>query len=94
MKLDFGEQFEVIRDAIADLLAKQPHEISILEVGCGPGYLSLELARSGFNMVGLDISEKCVEIATGYADQDPWINQRGSIKYISGDFYTSTQLQE
>lgn len=92
VKLDFGEQFEVIRDSIAGLLIKKPNEIRVLEVGCGPGYLSLELARNEFNVVGLDISEKCVEIAEKYAAQDPWKAQRGSLEYISGDFYTSPKL--
>ena len=94
VKLDFGEQFEVIRDAIADLLAKQNDEIRILEVGCGPGYLSLELARSGFNVVGVDISEKCVEIATQYAEEDPWKNERGSLEYFSGDFHSTPKLKK
>lgn len=35
----------------------------ILDVGCGPGRHSLELARRGFRTVGIDISERFVEIA-------------------------------
>jgi SAM-dependent methyltransferase len=93
VKLDFGEQFEVIRDSITDSIDKKPSEIRILEVGCGPGYLSLELARNGFNVVGLDISAKCVEIASKFAEQDPWKDQRGTLDYIAADFYTSPKLQ-
>jgi SAM-dependent methyltransferase len=94
VKLDFGEQFEVIRDSITAYLDKKPSEIRILEVGSGPGYLSLELARNGYSVVGLDISAKCVEIASGFAAQDPWKAQRGTLDYISGDFYTSQKLQK
>lgn len=38
---------------------------SVLEVAPGPGYLSVELAKSGnYNVVGLDISKTFVKIAT------------------------------
>ena len=33
----------------------------ILDIGCGSGYLSLELARDGFEVTGVDISEKCIK---------------------------------
>jgi 2-polyprenyl-3-methyl-5-hydroxy-6-metoxy-1,4-benzoquinol methylase len=93
VKLDFVEQFDVIREAIDNCLGTPPSELRILEVGCGPGYLSLELARSGFNVVGLDISERCIEIALEFAKQDPWVSQRGSLDYIAGDFYSSDRLE-
>lgn len=93
VKLDFVEQFEVIRDAIGSYLKSSPSALRVLEVGCGPGYLSLELARGGFNVVGLDISERCIEIASKFSKQDPWIAQRGSLDYIAGDFYSSPELR-
>lgn len=41
---------------------------SVLEVAPGPGYLSIELAKTGeYTVTGLDISETFVEIATGNA---------------------------
>jgi 2-polyprenyl-3-methyl-5-hydroxy-6-metoxy-1,4-benzoquinol methylase len=86
VRLDFGEQCEVIRTAIRDLLARPAAEVRILEVGCGPGYLSLELARFGFNVTGLDISGKCIEIANRVAENDPWKRERGMLNYIVGDF--------
>lgn len=36
----------------------------ILEVAPGPGYLAIELARLGYEVVGLDISKSFVQIAT------------------------------
>lgn len=92
VSLDFGEQFEVIRDSILEFVAKTQNRVRVLEVGCGPGYLSLELARSGFDVVGLDISEKCVEIAEHYAALDPWKQERGSLEYISDDFFSTQKL--
>lgn len=35
----------------------------IYEVGCGQGYLTYALASAGYNVVGLDISEKAIELA-------------------------------
>ena len=36
---------------------------SILDFGCGTGLLDVELANLGYNMTGVDISEKMLEIA-------------------------------
>jgi len=34
-----------------------PHPAqTIVEVGCGNGYLCLELARDGHNVIGIDVS--------------------------------------
>jgi 2-polyprenyl-3-methyl-5-hydroxy-6-metoxy-1,4-benzoquinol methylase len=46
-------------------LAKQtiPSGSLILDYGCGPGRISLMLARSGFEVVGIDLSELMVEQA-------------------------------
>jgi 2-polyprenyl-6-hydroxyphenyl methylase/3-demethylubiquinone-9 3-methyltransferase len=93
VKLDFGEQYEVIYDAIIKNSDKEPKQTRILEVGCGPGYLSLELARAGFDVIGLDVSPKCIEIASRFANEDPWLTQRGKLEYISGNFYTSPLLK-
>jgi SAM-dependent methyltransferase len=36
---------------------------SILDLGCGSGWTSLFLARAGFQVLGVDISERMIEIA-------------------------------
>ena len=35
----------------------------ILDLGCGPGYFTLELARAGFDVVGVDISKGAINSA-------------------------------
>ncbi|WVN42130.1 class I SAM-dependent methyltransferase [beta proteobacterium MWH-UniP1] len=92
VKLDFVEQFELIRDAITRLTGRSAADVRVLEVGCGPGYLSLELARSGFEVVGLDLSSKCIEVAQQVAERDPWKGERGTLRFIAGDYFCHPDL--
>ncbi|HVU13636.1 MAG TPA: class I SAM-dependent methyltransferase [Phototrophicaceae bacterium] len=51
-------------DVIRTIRQNVPDGGSVLEVAPGPGYLSIELAKTGnFKITGLDISQKFVEIA-------------------------------
>jgi glycosyltransferase involved in cell wall biosynthesis/2-polyprenyl-3-methyl-5-hydroxy-6-metoxy-1,4-benzoquinol methylase len=43
----------------------------VLEVGCGTGYLSLELARRGRDVTGIDVSAVAVDIARRHAAGTP-----------------------
>ncbi len=45
--------------ALVDTLAAQPHE-RVLDVGCGDGTLSLAIAHSGAEVIGVDMSEAMV----------------------------------
>lgn len=49
-------------DFIVDLLAHD-HSLKILDVGCGPGRHSIELSRRGFHVVGIDLSQRFLQIA-------------------------------
>jgi ubiquinone/menaquinone biosynthesis C-methylase UbiE len=52
----------------AQRIAEQlPAASAVLEVAPGPGYLSLDLARRGYRMTGLDISHSFVRIASDNA---------------------------
>jgi len=87
VKLYFGEVVEKVVDAAQKYLTKKgniPKEI--LEVGCGPGHISLELARNHFDVVGLDLSSACIEVARKVANEDPWANERGGLSYLQSDF--------
>ncbi|MEV4622804.1 class I SAM-dependent methyltransferase [Asanoa sp. NPDC049573] len=52
------------RRQAAALAADLPAGATVLEVAPGPGYFSIELARLGFKVSGLDVSHTFVELAT------------------------------
>jgi ubiquinone/menaquinone biosynthesis C-methylase UbiE len=52
----------------ADVAAVAPAGARVLEVGCGPGHLSIRLARLGFEVAGLDLDPAM--IARGQANAD------------------------
>jgi len=60
-------QLELYRTQAAQLTHALPRGARVLEVAPGPGYLSLEIARLGFEVAGLDISHSMVDIARGNA---------------------------
>ena len=49
---------------------------SILDIGCGTGRHCIELAKRGYQMTGLDLSEKMLEVAkTNAGDTEvEWVN--------------------
>jgi SAM-dependent methyltransferase len=51
-------------DFIADMLAEQVGSgATVLDVGCGNGVISRHLGRLGFQVTGIDVSEKTIEKA-------------------------------
>ena len=56
-------QIAVFRTQAAQLTRDLPSGAKVLEVAPGPGYLSIELARLGLQVTGLDISHTFVAIA-------------------------------
>jgi tRNA G46 methylase TrmB len=51
IKLDFVEQFNLIHKTVEKYKPCAITLPKILEIGCGPGHMSLELARNGFDFV-------------------------------------------
>lgn len=58
---DYGEECDLIEAALARHGGAKPG--SMLDVGCGTGGHSLELARRGFRMTGVDLSPSMVDQA-------------------------------
>lgn len=60
-------QLQAVKELAGRLADGLPAGAEVLEVAPGPGYLSVELARHGCTVTGLDISRTFVEIAAEHA---------------------------
>src|SRR5207245_11042187 len=79
-ELTYGEMFRLINRFVSG------KKMSILEVGCGRGYLSLELARKGHDLLGIDLNEETIRIAYQTMNTDPYKSGRGKLEYQVSDF--------
>jgi len=71
-----------IVDGYLELLARHCGPAQrILDVGCGAGYVSLELARNGHHVVAIDISTVNIEIARRTLADNPFRDGFGSLHY-------------
>jgi 2-polyprenyl-3-methyl-5-hydroxy-6-metoxy-1,4-benzoquinol methylase len=71
-----------ILDGLLDLLATHCGKgLSILDVGCGAGYMSLEFARNGYHVKAIDISEECIKTAQQTFAENPFKEGFGSLEY-------------
>ena len=61
----------------------------VLEIGCGPGYISLELARNGYDVMGIDVSAYSIQIANQMAQENPFQEGFGHLEYQKCDFLLS-----
>lgn len=91
VKLDFGQIFERIDDAIKQH-GPRDRRARVMEIGCGPGFMSLEMARAGHDVMGVDVSSRAIAIATNVASSDPWISERGPLEYRVADFLADRDL--
>ena len=78
-RLYVGEMFSNYLKFFDDNLTKPSR---ILDVGCGPGYFSLELARHGYDVVGVDISKDCIRVAEETLESANLGSNFGSLKYF------------
>jgi SAM-dependent methyltransferase len=68
----------------ADVAAVAPAGARVLEVGCGPGHLSVRLARRGFEVTGLDLDPAMIARAQANADRLGSADQRRP-SFLVGD---------
>lgn len=43
---------------------------TVLDLGCGSGWLSIFLARQGFRVTGIDVADHAIDLARQWADQE------------------------
>ena len=68
----------------ADVAAVAPAGARVLEVGCGPGHLSVRLARQGFEVTGLDLDPAMIARTQANADRLGSAGQRRP-SFVVGD---------
>jgi magnesium-protoporphyrin O-methyltransferase len=54
----------------------------VLDAGCGTGTLSVEAARRGADVVGVDLSPKLIKVAMKGVLREPML---GSVRFVDGD---------
>lgn len=94
VKLDMGESFQLILKSIQNYSKSPPQDTRILEVGCGPGYMSLELARNQYQVTGLDLSSACLELARELSQKDPHRASKDNLRYLMGNFTSPQTLKD
>ncbi|WP_193186412.1 class I SAM-dependent methyltransferase [Nisaea sediminum] len=77
---------EMFRNYVKVLEEHVAQGARVLDLGCGAGYFSLELARLGYHVVGVDISAKCIETARQILEQNPYKDGFGSVEYAEGSY--------
>ncbi|HUD01952.1 MAG TPA: bifunctional 2-polyprenyl-6-hydroxyphenol methylase/3-demethylubiquinol 3-O-methyltransferase UbiG [Rhabdochlamydiaceae bacterium] len=60
------------------IASRLPSHAKVLDMGCGAGFLTHDLARLGHEVTGIDLSEDSLRIAKK-------LDETGRIKYIQGD---------
>ena len=71
---------EVFLDFVDQHVEASPAEI--LDIGCGPGHLSIDLAERGHRVVGLDIADEMLRIARTVASERRLDAQ---VEFVKGD---------
>jgi len=65
--------------------------LRLLDAGCGPGYYSLEFARAGHHVTGIDIADKAIETARRTVTASPPSEGFGSLEYRVGSLETERE---
>lgn len=72
---------DIVNEYLRMLRQHGSENLRVLDVGCGAGYVSLELARAGHHVLGIDIAEGCIEIARKTLEENPYRDKFGSLEY-------------
>ena len=75
------------RDRFIELASQTPGG-RVLDICCGPGWLSLELARRGQHVDAFDLSPEAIAVAKRTLAENPFLEQFGSVNYNRQDVTT------
>lgn len=78
---------KIMRGKFREFIIKKASEVKgrALDLGCGMGWLSLELARNGMVVDAVDISKKRIQIAKDYLKVAPKGGNFGNVTYVVAD---------
>jgi ubiquinone/menaquinone biosynthesis C-methylase UbiE len=79
-RLTFGEVHNLVDEYVFG------QSLRILDVGCGRGWLSLELAREGHDVIGIDSEKDMIRSSKKTMESDPYKNERGKLEFQAADF--------
>lgn len=68
------------RDRYIQMVAHKPGA-RVLDLGCGSGWLALELARNGCHVDAYDLSPKAIALAKKMLEENPYKEGFGSVTY-------------
>jgi len=71
---------------VIDILKERKGKVA--EFGCGYGYLSLEIARNGMDVTGVDLSPYSIELAKKIASENTYKEGFGSLNYKCDNILT------
>jgi 2-polyprenyl-3-methyl-5-hydroxy-6-metoxy-1,4-benzoquinol methylase len=77
---------EVVLPTMLDLIG-EIHTTNLIDLACGQGWFTRELARRGAQVTGIDISEQMIKLAQQAENAEPL-----GITYLQGDLQQSYQL--
>lgn len=78
----------ILRNNILEKIKKiieQNKNFKVIELGCGSGWLSLEMARFGAQVIAYDSSSEVIKIANQMKKENKIKNNFGSLKYVNQD---------
>jgi 2-polyprenyl-3-methyl-5-hydroxy-6-metoxy-1,4-benzoquinol methylase len=79
---------ETLLPAVLDLVG-DIQGMAVCDLACGQGFVTRELARGGARAVGVDISERLLEMARRYEDEEPL-----GVRYLNDDAQTAASLPD
>ncbi len=80
IELTYAKNFQLVKESIPG------KKLKILEVGCGTGFMSLELARMGHYVTAIDRNKDLVSLAKRTASTDPYRKTRGGLTFDIANF--------